>query len=139
MLQREITFIELDSSSDTKASKHLIYDILFKDRGHIKSFVHDLVEKLREKYDGTDYIDKQFVCAIDQCVYTPARCFRLIGSSKFGKQKVLKIVKNGKISESFSRKDLFDSFISIYLFKDNFVEHNEFTELFYDHETRRKA
>lgn len=135
MLQREVKYVELDSSSDTKASRHLIFNCLFCDRENMKSFVNELINILRERYEGTEYVFDGSVCGIDNCVYTPARCFRLLGSSKYGKSRVLKLVRDGKILEGYTRRDLMESLISVYLLDDDDIVHDRITALYYDEST----
>ena len=68
--------VELDSSSPIKFSRHLIVpNVAFKDNIHAGAFVKRFVETLPSDVGE----------CVDLGVYTRNRCFRIVHSSKFGK------------------------------------------------------
>eukprot|EP01125_Pyxidicula_operculata_P000045 TRINITY_DN1005_c1_g3_i2.p1 TRINITY_DN1005_c1_g3~~TRINITY_DN1005_c1_g3_i2.p1 ORF type:complete len:530 (-),score=143.53 TRINITY_DN1005_c1_g3_i2:21-1610(-) len=121
--------IELDSSSDKKFSRHLIFKkIVFLDNSHCGEFVNDLASVIvhnkdslgklivnKEKKDGTkstennnnnnmEVSDKTLV--IDMGVYSRNRNFRLFKSTKLGKNRPLVISKSNTFQYE-DEKDLF--------------------------------
>lgn len=93
MIERDVgRFVELDSTTGKKFSRHLIFeDVGFSDYGMCGGFVEELVERLRveepecvmvRKKGG---VEEEFTTFVDLAVYSRNRCFRLVGSSKFGK------------------------------------------------------
>ena len=110
--------IDLDSSSDTKFSRHLIVrpnsaQVVFKDNIHMGACVRRLLQVIREEMKGggsaelahifvrtspsqegfsypMDRSADQSQPFVDTGVYTKNRCFRTFHSSKYGKKVVLK-------------------------------------------------
>ena len=88
-------FIDLDSSTDDKFSRHLIVDnVVFKNNYHVGNFVRAVCSKFEEDKSHlvrlSECVDDLGVF-VDQGVYTTNRNFRLYLSSKFGKSAVLKL------------------------------------------------
>lgn len=85
--------IELDSTRDKKFSRHLIFqNIAFHDNVQAGDFVRRAVEMVAEKNTDLIMVKKssgEVVPFVDLGVYTKNRCFRIVGSSKFGKTKRL--------------------------------------------------
>ena len=108
--------IDLDSSTDQKFSRHWIVDLdhegFFEDAPTAGRFVKRLVTRLAEEQGTNQLYDRRptlakhlFVqtkesvrpsCFIDLGVYTRNRLFRCYGSSKFGKQNVLKVASSNQ-------------------------------------------
>lgn len=104
---RPVDFIELDSSTDSKFSRHLILNsgiAVFKDNSHVGAFVQLVVDKLyeyafseenrRETADHVFVLDNkgQRKALIDLAVYSKNRNFRLWGCRKIGKRAELRPV-----------------------------------------------
>eukprot|EP00743_Colponemidia_sp_Colp-15_P009416 GILK01010295.1.p2 GENE.GILK01010295.1~~GILK01010295.1.p2 ORF type:complete len:481 (-),score=59.64 GILK01010295.1:1918-3333(-) len=96
--------IDLDSSTDTKFSRHLIVRLsgstaAFHDNIQAGNFVLGFAATLWDRKGSDDVVNKLFVhndkgqdvLAIDLGVYTRNRCFRLFMSSKYGKTKRLEL------------------------------------------------
>ncbi len=81
--------VELDSTTDKKWSKHLIFpDVCFHDNIQAGEFARKVCAEMEAKRPGLLMVrnsDKQALPFVDLAVYTKNRCFRLAGSSKFGK------------------------------------------------------
>ncbi|GLD94207.1 hypothetical protein PINS_up002818 [Pythium insidiosum] len=102
-VQRDV--VELDSSTDVKFSRHLTIHFpdghLFVDNIHagafVRQFVHDLVLPQGDDEPSTEgnvFVvndsDDQKQLFIDMGVYTRNRMFRILGSSKYRKDAVLR-------------------------------------------------
>ncbi|CAM9377755.1 unnamed protein product, partial [Heterosigma akashiwo] len=115
-------FLELDSSSDEKFSRHLICHLpsnqLFKDNLHAGKFVKHLIAEVltsqqqhsSQPSNTTGVINRSgdrlttsfFVkskdgtdtCFVDLGVYTRNRCFRCYQSSKFGKKTPFELARS---------------------------------------------
>jgi len=102
--------IHLDSSTSTKFSRHLVIHLpngeMFRDVAHVKAFVLGIVEQLKTEPDSEKlWLDKEEhlhtegavkeegltkkTFFADLGVYTRNRVFRMLLSSKFGKQAIL--------------------------------------------------
>ncbi|CAN8068567.1 unnamed protein product [Agarophyton chilense] len=80
--------IELDSTTDIKFSRHLVFqDIAFYDNTQAGLFAQKVVDHLKERDENLILVNKDDtkVSFVDLSVYTKNRCFRILGSSKFGK------------------------------------------------------
>lgn len=87
----------LDSTNEKKFSRHVIFgSLIFHNNLEMGPFMHQVVNKIVQ-----DNPDKMLVYCdlnreadrvpfVDLGVYTRNRCFRLIGSSKFGKTSLLR-------------------------------------------------
>ncbi|POM62298.1 hypothetical protein PHPALM_28565 [Phytophthora palmivora] len=123
---------QLDSSTPTKFSRHLIFhlpeDNLFANNLHAGAFVREFLSDLVtlnsegfEKQDPTDQLHSPFLVNteseddpvdkkqlfIDTGVYTRNRMFRVLGSSKFKKQAVLRLLHALPASATELDLDLF--------------------------------
>lgn len=87
--------IELDSTSERKFSRHVVFEgVGFYDNIGAGEFARRVVERVMEKDAGMMLVRKgageaESVPFVDMGVYTKNRCFRLVGSSKFGKKERL--------------------------------------------------
>lgn len=82
----------LDSTTDRKFSRHVVFEhVVFYDNLQMGDFVHSIVGKVCEQDDRVLVFkeDGTRIPFIDLGVYTRNRCFRLVGSSKFGKSSRL--------------------------------------------------
>lgn len=105
-------FVELDSTSDKKFSRHLIFqNIAFHDNVQTGDFARRVVELMVAKDPSLVMVnntDGEVVPFVDLGVYTKNRCFRIVGSSKFGKSHRLLLRKQAICRERVSvSKDLF--------------------------------
>lgn len=105
------SIVELDSTTAKKFSRHLVFQtIVFHDNIQAGDFARRAVERLTERNPELVLVknsDGRLVPFVDLGVYTKNRCFRLIGSSKFGKaQRLLRVdgLRRDRVSVS---KDLF--------------------------------
>lgn len=87
------SIVELDSTTDQKFSRHVIFQsIAFHDNIQAGDFAHRVVQILAQKSPELVLVKKSdgdVVPFVDLGVYTKNRCFRIVGSSKFGKTKRL--------------------------------------------------
>lgn len=132
LLNRPLSYLELDSSTATKASRHLVYNCLVSNMRQMKLLVNAVIKDLTESNVGSPYLTEIKDFGIDSAVYTKARCFRILGSSKYGRHVPLKLIKNGVIQESLCREHLLQSLISVYRFHDTPIDYNDITELYFD-------
>lgn len=88
----------LDSSTPEKLSKHVIVQMFFYTVVHVSTVVVEFMEYAPE-----------FVPIIDPAVYTKNRCFRILYSSKFGKNRPLKL--DGCCEQEYDHYDLFKTLI----------------------------
>eukprot|EP00930_Biecheleria_cincta_P047019 TRINITY_DN32523_c0_g1_i1.p1 TRINITY_DN32523_c0_g1~~TRINITY_DN32523_c0_g1_i1.p1 ORF type:complete len:753 (+),score=147.69 TRINITY_DN32523_c0_g1_i1:48-2306(+) len=123
--------VELDSSNQDKFSKHVLVKRLqngqplaFAHNAHAYSLVTSFVEHLRTEQERGDVPQEKslFFCndkasgdegrltapLIDECVYSRNRCFRLLFSSKFGKNRPL-VLTRGKTLGQLPALQLLDS------------------------------
>jgi len=123
--------VELDSCNQDKYSKHVLVKRLqngqplaFAHNTHAYSLVSSFVEQLRTQHERGAVPQEQslFFCddkaagdegrltvpLIDECVYSRNRCFRLLFSSKFGKNRPL-VLARGKASGQFPALQLLDT------------------------------
>lgn len=77
-----LVLFQLDASNEKKASRHLIFPLVFPNKPNMKLFVNHLIEVLRSS--ASPITAKGTVCGIDPSVYDHDRCFRLYGSHKMG-------------------------------------------------------
>lgn len=96
---------ELDSTTEKKFSRHLIFEeIAFHDNTQIGDFVRQVLQKLVDRNDSLVLVrnkERSLTPFIDLGVYTRNRCFRLVGSSKFGKvQRLVPIGTAGRLAFS---------------------------------------
>lgn len=104
--------VELDSTSEKKFSRHLIFEnIAFHDNVQAGDFARGAVELLAAKDPSLVMVnstDGEVVPFVDLGVYTKNRCFRIVGSSKFGKSQRLLPHKQAAGRKRISvSKDLF--------------------------------
>lgn len=86
-------FIQLDSSTDAKFSRHIIAaKVIFQDNIQLGYFLQSFVSSMEIKATQDENIQRLFVsngqessCLLDLAVYTRNRQFRIYKSSKFGK------------------------------------------------------
>lgn len=87
--QQAASVVVLDSTTERKFSRHLIFqDIAFCDNVQMGDFMSRVVEDVRQRDESLIMVkseDGKRVPFVDLGVYTKNRCFRLAGSSKFGK------------------------------------------------------
>ncbi|URE06808.1 coiled-coil domain-containing protein 111 [Musa troglodytarum] len=94
--------IELDSSTTKKFSRHVIIrmpKIAFKDNLHVGAFVSEVCSHITSQRGSDPQLDKlyarkdssssDFQLFLDSAVYSRNRCFRLVFSSKAGKNSFL--------------------------------------------------
>ncbi|THU65492.1 hypothetical protein C4D60_Mb05t04230 [Musa balbisiana] len=94
--------IELDSSTTKKFSRHVIIRIpkvAFKDNSHVGAFVSEVCSRITSQRGSDPQLDKLYVrkdssssdfqLFLDSAVYSRNRCFRLVFSSKAGKNSFL--------------------------------------------------
>lgn len=106
----------LDSSKKNKTSKHIIYEILFKNMICLKMFIDDVLEHIKSKAPS-DYA--KITCGIDSSVYNRNRNFRLYASHKKGKNECLYPIINDTLYKTFDYKILFKSLITCYIITDD--------------------
>ena len=90
--------IDLDSTSATKFSRHLIVTShVFRDINQMKHFVKRFCEKLRQDVSFPKVVlnEGESGLFVDEGVYTRNRNFRLYLSSKFGKTTSLQVTSDG--------------------------------------------
>lgn len=112
--------VELDSSTEEKFSRHLIFHLektAFKDNSHVGAFVFEICSRIYSAQDNDSRLEKLFIlkdssCVgssqlfVDTAVYTRNRCFRLPLSSKSGKTAVL--VPSGRFRcKTLGEEDVF--------------------------------
>lgn len=102
----DVTPLQLDSSNEIKASRHLIFPIVFKTKADVKAFVIHLVNELK-----SPETDEGNVCGLDLSVYDKQRFFRMIGSHKFAEplRKLCAIP-----TQLLDKKTVCDSMISVF-------------------------
>lgn len=102
-----IIFVELDSTSEIKFSRHLIVrmpGLVFKDNIQVGMFIKLVVASIKSSVIDTDLqklvvFNKNGECLMfDESVYTKNRNFRLIKSSKLGKTVYLKEIIPGPLN-----------------------------------------
>lgn len=85
--------VELDSTTRRKFSRHLVFQRLaFHDNVQAGEFARRVVQRVAEREEGLVMVraaDGAKTAFVDLGVYTKNRCFRLVGSSKFGKEQRL--------------------------------------------------
>lgn len=86
--------VELDSTSKRKFSRHIVFErVAFYDNVGAGEFARRVVERVIERDARMMVVRKEeggeVVPFVDLGVYTKNRCFRLVGSSKFGKKERL--------------------------------------------------
>lgn len=85
--------IELDSTTEKKFSRHLVFlDIAFFDNVQIGEFARMAVQAVMDTDQSMMLVrkaDGSMTPFVDLAVYTKNRCFRLVGSSKYGKTQRL--------------------------------------------------
>lgn len=88
-----MSLVELDSSTNVKFSRHIIFqNIAFCENVQAGQFARRVVELIATRNASLVMVNKEDnekVPFVDLGVYTMHRCFRIVGSSKFGKTKVL--------------------------------------------------
>ena len=97
----KVEMIDLDSSTKTKFSHHLIVNlntesgdpIFFSDNLQVGKYVRSLL--LKTKQTSLDFVNN----FVDEAVYSKNRNFRTFLSSKFGKSAVLKKTEEAKMSD----------------------------------------
>lgn len=92
--------VELDSTTERKFSRHLVFEgLVFWDNVQAGDVARRVVEKIAERDEALVMVwdkDGGRVPFVDLGVYTRNRCFRLVGSSKFGKTQQLAEVGKGQ-------------------------------------------
>lgn len=92
-LSRELNIGEsrpfiLDSSTDSKLSRHYVWPLLFKNIYHVKAFVY------RTLHDITSELQLPEKKVIDTNVYAKFRNFRICHSTKVGKNSHLRLISH---------------------------------------------
>lgn len=112
--------IILDSTTEKKFSRHVIFkNLAFHDNLQMGEFVCRVVDDLRDRDHNNVMVFKDSdgnssgaqVPFVDLGVYTRNRCFRLAGSSKFGKQSRLIFPGRAGYLVSISEEEFFDSLV----------------------------
>lgn len=112
--------VVLDSTTEKKFSRHLTFTkIEFHDNVQMGEFVSrvvcDMIEKDRNNMmvfkDGSKATNVEQVPFVDLGVYTRNRCFRLIGSSKFGKTARFIFPNRKGLRVSVSEKEFLRSLV----------------------------
>lgn len=99
--------VVLDSTTDKKFSKHIIFTrVAFHDNVQMGDFVRNVVNRVVEENPQMVLVHTDDGCQVpfvDLGVYTRNRCFRLIGSSKYGKPSRLLLsgISNDRVRASF--------------------------------------
>jgi hypothetical protein len=100
----ESSILDLDSSTEEKFSRHLIFDLIFMNNFHVGNYVRSFCSKFeQDKGVQVKLTDKNVGIFVDQGVYTKNRNFRLYLSSKFGKSAILREFSTNNKTE----KDIF--------------------------------
>ena len=122
--------IVLKSSTELKISFHLVFkSVVFPNNRSCKDFVQFVLEKLSPA-------DRLMLCAfdssiqpvgvIDMTVYSRNQNFRLVQSSKFGKDSPLTLVdKNFDVKNEFDKESFLDTLVCDKLLIVNTVIHDE--------------
>ncbi|KAI0562680.1 DNA-directed primase/polymerase protein isoform X1 [Gracilaria domingensis] len=106
--------VELDSTTEKKFSRHLVFEsIAFYDNIQAGLFAQKVVDDLREQGENLILVnnDGVKVSFVDLGVYTKNRCFRIIGSSKFGKAARLLPLGHEGDRLSLSKDDFLSSLV----------------------------
>ncbi|XP_078446317.1 DNA primase [Wolffia australiana] len=113
--------MELDSSTTEKFSRHLIVRIpqtAFKDNSHVGAFVSEVCSLIKSASEKAPQLENLFIkrnisslesgsqIFIDTGVYSRNRCFRLVSSSKAGKNSILVPTRRFK-TENMAEKEIF--------------------------------
>lgn len=110
----------LDSTTEKKFSRHVIFNkITFHDNVQMGDFMRRVVDHVRindvdkmmvlkDGETGTEPVQVPFV---DLGVYTRNRCFRLVGSSKFGKKARLTFAGRSGPRVSVSREEFYNALV----------------------------
>lgn len=103
--------VELSSTTEKKWSKHLIFEnVCFHDNIQAGEFATEVCENMQAAHPGLLMVrnnDDELVPFVDLAVYTKNRCFRLVGSSKFGKPTRLLPDEHPREGRLSIAKDLF--------------------------------
>ncbi|XP_059486211.1 DNA-directed primase/polymerase protein-like isoform X2 [Neocloeon triangulifer] len=90
--------IQLDSSNDSKFSKHIIFNTFFSFQNN--RAVGDLVQEVTQQGQHPELKvlkkDGSPSCIVDLCVYTRNRHFRILGSTKIGRNAPLVLSDSSK-------------------------------------------
>jgi len=112
---RHDNVIELESSTEKKFSRHIIIpQVTFRSNEDAGRFVKRLCRDCRKLNDVIEVQSEDGTAKttfIDVGVYTKNRCFRLLGSSKFGKSRAL----------TFSERSLWDAATTLESFTSSLV------------------
>lgn len=103
--------LQLDASNAEKASRHLIFPLVLRNKSSMKGFVHSVITKLIEKKRLVT--KKGTVCGIDAGVYDHDRCFRLYGSHKMGQHnRKLMVFPKPLHSDEIDKETFFKHLVS---------------------------
>nr|XP_018681351.1 PREDICTED: DNA-directed primase/polymerase protein isoform X4 [Musa acuminata subsp. malaccensis] len=116
--------IELDSSTTKKFSRHVIIRIpkvAFKDNSHVGAFVSEVCSRITSQRGSDPQLDKLYVrkdssssdfqLFLDSAVYSRNRCFRLVFSSKAGKNSFLLPTRRFKCKDMTEQEVFMESLI----------------------------
>lgn len=112
--------IVLDSTTDKKFSRHVVFkNLAFHDNVQMGEFVSRVVDDLCNKDRSNVMVFKDSenensvaqIPFVDLGVYTRNRCFRLLGSSKFGKNARLIFPERVGPRVSVSEREFLDSLV----------------------------
>lgn len=110
---RDDAVVILDSTTENKFSRHVIFqNICFHDNVQMGDFMLRVVQCVCEKDETSMLVFKEDgsrLPFVDLGVYTRNRCFRLVGSSKYGKTSRLMPENSGADRVSISRSDFYHS------------------------------
>lgn len=97
-------FFVLDSSRDGVYSKHVVFTVFFENIHNLKMFMdNEVFCRLNEKESNI----------VDKTVYTKNRCFRILYSSKRGKNRPLKM--QGKDDVNYNHRDLVNTLLTLFV------------------------
>jgi hypothetical protein len=123
--EKKLEYFILEASNDIKISLHIICPtFIFQNKNDIKAFMN-LFRHFFENNNGfnpdTGYT---YMEALDWCVYDSDRSFRIIGSSKLGQKRPLRI-PDWHTNSKFSKNNIQNFFVTNINNTDNFIQINE--------------
>jgi len=111
------SILELDSSTARKFSRHLILpQVNFRSNEEAGVFVKELcrrcVDSQKEFMSVVDTSGDNKTTFVDQAVYSKNRCFRLIGSSKYGRSTPLIFTERSPYAHQLHEQVFLKSLVS---------------------------
>lgn len=103
-IDTQIEYIELDSSRPNKFSKHIIWQLFVQDIKQVEKVVQKIIEKDPENNSKL----------IDSTIYNKSRSFRLVYSSKMGRNKK-RLMPNGSDELTYDPKLVFKSMVTTFI------------------------